>query len=239
MPDALPAAKGTRMNRDAIDRIAGGIVVSCQPVPGGPLDSVAAILAMALAARDGGAKGLRIQGAVNVAAVAAATDLPVIGLIKRDFADYDVRITALPEDVAALADAGAAIIAVDATLRPRPVPVPALIAAIHAQGRLAMADCGDLADALAAQSAGADLIGTTMSGYTGGKVPSEPDLAFVRDATALGLPVIAEGRFNTPALAAEAMRAGAHCVVAGTAITRPEAVTGWYARAIAEARLRP
>lgn len=230
----------------AIDRIAGGIVVSCQPVPGGPLDSVAAIVAMALAARDGGAAGLRIQGAANVAAVVAAigatpdgrAGLPVIGLIKRDFAQYDVRITALPEDVQALADAGAAIIAVDATLRPRPAPVAALVAAIHARGRLAMADCGDMADARAAQAAGARLIGTTMSGYTGGPVPAGPDLQFVRDAVALGLPVIAEGRFNTPALAAEAMRAGAHCVVAGTAITRPEAVTGWYARAIAEARLR-
>jgi putative N-acetylmannosamine-6-phosphate epimerase len=224
------------MDRAAIDRIAGGIVVSCQPVPGGPLDGVAAILAMALAARDGGAAGLRIQGAANLAAVAPAAGLPVIGLIKRDFDDFAVRITALPEDVAALADAGAAIIAVDATLRPRPAPVAGLIAAIHARGRLAMADCGDMADARAAREAGADLIGTTMSGYTGGAVPDGPDIDFVRDAVALGLPVVAEGRYNTPALAAAAMRAGAHCVVAGTAITRPETVTGWYAKAIAAAR---
>lgn len=230
------------MDRTAIDRIAGGIVVSCQPVPGGPLDGVEAILAMALAVRDGGAAGVRIQGATNVAAVAAAAGVPVIGLIKRDFQDYPVRITALLEDVAALADAGAHIIAVDATLRPRPVPVSALIASIHAQGRLAMADCADMADALAAGAAGADLIGTTMSGYTSGAVPEGPDLDFVRDAVALGRPVVAEGRFNTPALAAAAMRAGAHCVVAGTAITRPETVTGWYARAIAQAagaRARP
>jgi len=220
----------------AIDAIAGGIVVSCQPMPGGPLDSVEAIVAMALAARDGGAKGLRIQGAINVAAVVAACELPIIGLIKRDFPDFPIRITALLEDVEALADAGATIIAVDATLRPRPVPVPALIAAIHAQRRLAMADCATIADAGAAVAA--DLIGTTMSGYTGGPTPPEPDLDFVRAAVKLGRPVVAEGRFNTPALAAEAIRAGAHCVVAGTAITRPETVTAWYARAIEAARPR-
>ncbi len=216
-------------------RLKGGVVVSCQPVPDGPLDGVTAVVAMALAARDGGAKGLRIQGATNVAGVCALCDLPVIGLIKRDMAEYPVRITVLLDDVQALADAGAAIIAIDATRRPRPVPVALLIAAVHAQGRLAMADCADIEDAREALAAGADIIGTTMSGYTGGPVPKGPDLDFVRLAAALGAPVLAEGRFNTPGLAAAAIRAGAMAVCAGTAITRPETVTGWYATAIAEA----
>jgi N-acetylmannosamine-6-phosphate 2-epimerase / N-acetylmannosamine kinase len=217
---------------EPIAAMAGGIVVSCQPVPEGPTDSIDFVVGFALAARDGGAKGLRIEGAANVAAVRAATELPLIGLIKRDFAEYPVRITALLEDVAALADAGAPIIAVDATRRPRPVPVAALIAAVHAQRRLAMADCADIDDARAALEAGADLIGTTMSGYTLGSLPEGPDLGFVRAAVALGAPVIAEGRYNTPDLAAAAMREGALAVVAGTAITRPETVTGWYAEAI-------
>ncbi|MFZ9415961.1 MAG: N-acetylmannosamine-6-phosphate 2-epimerase, partial [Alphaproteobacteria bacterium] len=52
----------------------------------------------------------------------------------------------------------------------------------------------------------------------------------------LGAPVFAEGRFNTPALAAAAMRAGAHAVVVGSAITRPEVVAGWFAAAVAPAR---
>jgi len=215
--------------------LAGGVVVSCQPVPDGPLDGVSNVVAMALAARDGGARGLRIEGAANVAGVCAVVDLPVIGLVKRDFDAYPVRITALLEDVAALADAGAAIIAVDATRRARPVPVAALIAAVHAQGRLAMADCADMEDAREAVAAGADIVGTTMSGYTGGAVPKGPDLAFVTAATGLGRPVLAEGRFNTPELAAAAIRAGALTVCAGTAITRPENVTAWYAKAIAEA----
>ena len=227
------------MPHPLIAALAGGVVVSCQPVPDGPTDSIAFVVGFALAALDGGAKGLRIEGVANVAAVRAATDAPLIALLKRDFDAFPVRITALLEDVAALADAGAPIIAVDATNRPRPVPVADLIGAIHARGRLAMADCADMEDVRAALAAGADLIGTTMSGYTGGPTPADPDLAFVRAAVALGAPVLAEGRFNTPALAAAAIREGALAVVAGSAITRPETITGWYASAIAAARPLP
>ena len=223
------------MTHPLIEALRGGVVVSCQPVPDGPTDSVAFVVGFALAALDGGARGLRIEGAANVAAVCAATKVPVIALLKRDFANYPVRITALLEDVTALADAGAAIIAVDATRRRRPVPVMDLIAAVHARGRLAMADCADIEDARAAVAAGADIVGTTMAGYTGGAVPVQPDLAFVRAAARLGVPVLAEGRFNTPGLAAAAIREGAMAVVAGSAITRPENITAWYARAIAAA----
>jgi putative N-acetylmannosamine-6-phosphate epimerase len=165
--------------------------------------------------------------------VLEASGLPVIGLIKRDLTDSPVRITALPEDVHALADAGATIIAFDATARLRPVAVPALIAAVHARGRLAMADCAELSEMRAAIEAGADIVASTMSGYTGGPVPALPDLGLVRAGAALGAPLFAEGRYNTPALAAAAIEAGAHAVVVGTAITRPEAITAWYADAIA------
>ena len=225
-----------------LQQLRGSIIVSCQMAPGGPMDGEEFVVGFALAARDGGAKGLRIQGARNVAAVAAACLLPVIGLVKRDLADSPVRITALLEDVHALADAGAPIIAFDATARPRPVMVPELIAAIHARGRLAMADCSDIAEMRAALAAGADVIASTMSGYTGGTVPvgqaapAGPDLALVREGAKLGTPLFAEGRYNTPALAAEAITAGAHAVVVGTAITRPETITAWYAAAIAGAR---
>ncbi len=223
------------MNPPVIEALAGGVIVSCQPVPDGPTDNLGFIVGYALAAVAGGAKGLRIEGAINVAAVCAATDVPVIGLVKRDFEAFAVRITALLEDVEGLADAGASIIAVDATRRDRPVPVSLLIAAVHARGRLAMADCADIDDAQAAIAAGADVIGTTMAGYTGGPVPKGPDLGFVRAAAMLGVPVLAEGRFNTPDQAAAAIREGALGVVAGSAITRPEHITAWYAAAIAGA----
>lgn len=224
------------MSAELIARLRGGLIVSCQPAPGGPMDSPASVVGFALAARAGGARGLRIQGARNVAAVIEACDLPVIGLIKRDLPDSPVRITVLLEDVHALADAAAPIIAFDATARPRPVAVPALIAAIHARGRLAMSDCADIAEMRAAIAAGADIVASTMSGYTGGPVPIEPDLDLVRAGAALGTPLFAEGRYNAPALAAAAIEAGAHAVVVGTAITRPETITARYAAAIASAR---
>ena len=105
------------------ERLKGGLVVSCQPVPGGPFDDPASVVRFALAAQSAGARALRIEGVANVAAVAAACSLPIIGLVKRDLPDTPVRITPWIEDVDALSEAGAAIIAFDATDRVRPVPV--------------------------------------------------------------------------------------------------------------------
>ncbi|HTM76506.1 MAG TPA: putative N-acetylmannosamine-6-phosphate 2-epimerase, partial [Devosia sp.] len=150
-----------------LDRLDGGLIVSCQPVDDGPLDSVASIVAFALAARNAGARALRIEGAENVAGVAAACELTIIGIIKRDLPDSAVRITPFIDDVTALADAGATVIAVDGTDRKRPVPVADLLAAIHARGCLAMADLATEAEAVVAKQLGFDILGTTMSGYTG------------------------------------------------------------------------
>jgi N-acetylmannosamine-6-phosphate 2-epimerase/N-acetylmannosamine kinase len=226
------------MSPDDIRRaFAGALIASCQPVPGGPTDSRDFVVGFALATCAGGARGLRIEGVGNVAAVVAACDLPVIGLVKRDLAASAVRITPHVEDAVALARAGARIVAFDATDRPRPVPVPEMIAAIHAAGALAMADIATLAEARAAIDAGADIVGTTLSGYTGsGPAPDAPDLALVRGCAAFrAAPVFAEGRYNAPSLAAAAIAAGADAVVVGSAITRPEHVAGWFARAIASA----
>ncbi|MCC6306199.1 MAG: putative N-acetylmannosamine-6-phosphate 2-epimerase, partial [Rhodobacteraceae bacterium] len=220
---------------EVIARLRGGLVVSCQPVPGGPLDTVEAIVAYARAAAAAGAAGLRIEGVANVVAVVRACPLPVIGIVKRDLDDSPVRITPFLEDVAALVDAGAAIVAVDATDRPRPVPAARLIAAIRERGRVAMADISTEAEARTAILAGADVCGTTMSGYTGPVTPPGPDLALVARCAALAVPVLAEGRYNAPAAAAAAIRAGAAAVVVGSAITRPEHVTGWFRAAIAAA----
>ena len=225
-----------------LDRLEGGLIVSCQPVDGGPMHSVASIVAMALAAQAGGARALRIEGAENVAAVVRAVDLPVIAIIKRDLDTSPVRITPFLHDVTALADAGAAVIAVDATDRVRPVPVADLLAAIHARGILAMADLSNIDEARAARQLGFDILGTTMSGYTGGAVPAEPDLAFVAACRALGGTVVAEGRYNSPELAGEAIRAGASAVCVGSAITRQEHITGWFLDAVeraAAARTEP
>lgn len=225
--------------RDIIEGLRGRLVISCQPVPDGPFDTVASVVAYARAAEASGAAGLRIEGGVNVAAVVQASRLPVIGLVKRDLEDSAVRITPFLSDVIDLCEAGAAIVAVDATDRPRPVPVAELLAEIKRRGRLAMADISTEAEARAALAAGADIVGTTMSGYAGdAPPPKEPDLELVRRCARLGAPVFAEGRYNSPDLAAAAIRAGADAVVVGSAITRPEHIGDWFRQAV-EGAARP
>lgn len=209
--------------------------MSCQPVPGGPLDRPDIVVGFALAALASGAAAVRIEGIANVTAVRAATRTPIIGLVKRDFPGTPVRITALVEDVDALAAAGADIIAIDATACPHPVPAADLVAAIRRHGRLAMADISNPAEAEASVRLGVDFVGTTLSGYTGGPVPELPDFALIAAIARCGRPVIAEGRIRTPEQARTAIEAGAHAVVVGSAITRPEHITEWFATAVAEA----
>jgi N-acylglucosamine-6-phosphate 2-epimerase len=216
----------------------GGLVVSCQPVEGGPLDDDATVARMAQAAVAGGAAALRIEGARRLAVVRAAVAVPIVGIVKRDLADSPVRITPFVADVQALAAAGADIVAVDATARPRPASVAALREAIAASGAHAMADTSCDADALAAWALGFPIVGTTLSGYTGGPVPDEPDLALVARLAQAGCRVMAEGRYDTPARAAAALRAGAWAVTVGSALTRLEVATGWFAQALGGAELR-
>jgi len=140
-----------------------------------------------------------------------------------------IIITAKPDDVRALADAGADIIAFDATLRPgRMAATEALANTAHEAGCLAMADLASMEDALAAMDAGVDILGTTLSDYVGGPVPEEPDISLVARCAALALPVFAEGPYRTPDDVRAARSAGAAAVVVGSAITRPELVTGWF-----------
>lgn len=214
-----------------------GLMVSCQPVPDGPMDRAEMVAGFALAALAGGARALRVESVPYLRAVRAATGAPIVGIIKHDRPDTAVRITPTVEQAVALCEAGADIVAVDATRRPRPASVVELIAAIHARGRLAMADCSDLEDARQALAAGADLVGSTLSGYTGGPEPTGPDFALITAMRALTPHVIAEGRVHRPEQAAEALRAGAFCVVVGSALTRTEHATHWFADAVAgEAR---
>jgi N-acylglucosamine-6-phosphate 2-epimerase len=217
-----------------VQQLHRGLVVSCQPLPGSAMDRPEIVLAMALAAVDGGAAGLRIEGVEHVRRVAARVPVPVVGIVKRDLTDSPVRITPFLEDVDALAEAGAALIAIDATRRTRPATVAALLERIHGHGCVSMADASNLDDGLAAWTLGVDLVGTTLSGYTEAtrQAGEEPDLALIAALAARGCRVVAEGRIRTPQQAAQARAAGAWCVTVGSAITRIEHITGWFRDAL-------
>ncbi|MGH2405207.1 MAG: N-acetylmannosamine-6-phosphate 2-epimerase [bacterium] len=216
-------------------------MVSCQARPDNPLHGPLFMAAMAKAAADGGAVGVRINGPDDIRAARAATSLPVVGLYKRPYAECRVTITPTFAEASAIAGAGAVIVALDATRRPRPdgVPLGTLIARIrHDLDLPVLADVGDLSDAEAAQDAGASAVATTLSGYLDPSTspPEDPDLDLVALLVRrLRVPVIAEGRITTPAQARAALDRGAFAVVVGTAITNPREITKRFVEALAPA----
>lgn len=217
---------------ELLTTIKHGLIVSCQPLEGSPTDKPEIVAAMAQAAILGGAAGVRIEGTDNLAAVRPTISAPIIAIIKRDLADSPVRITPFLQDIDDLAATGEDIIAVDGTDRIRPVSLEAALKRIHAKGRLAMADCSNVAEGLHCRDLGFDIIGSTLSGYTGGEVPSEPDYRLVRELKAAGCFVMAEGRYNSPESVKEAMEIGADSVTVGTALTRLELMVNRFAEAM-------
>ncbi|MGI9393694.1 MAG: putative N-acetylmannosamine-6-phosphate 2-epimerase, partial [Boseongicola sp.] len=224
------------MNR-VLERLQSGLVASCQPTDFGPLDRPDIVAAMAQAAVAGGARGLRIEGVDNLRAVRSVVDVPIIGIVKTETSDTPVRITVSIDDARALTAAGADIVAYDATDRPRRDSADDVLRAIHDAGALAMADCATLEDGKRALSNGAAILGTTLSGYTAETASADdgPDLGLVRSFCKLDCFVMAEGRFDTPELAAAAIEAGANAVTVGSSLTRLEIVSSRFADAISAA----
>jgi N-acylglucosamine-6-phosphate 2-epimerase len=223
---------------DLLGSLRGGLVVSCQAYPGEPMRTPDTMARVAQAAVRGGAVGIRAQGLDDITAIRSSVDLPLVGLWKDG--EDDVFITPTLQHAIAVARAGAHVVAIDGTGRPRPdgLTLAATIKGIHDQtDALVMADCSTFDEGLAATADGADLVGTTLSGYTAyTRKGNGPDLDLVaRLAAALDVPVVAEGRIHTPAQAAAAIAAGAWAVVVGTAITHPTTITDWFATAVAEA----
>jgi N-acylglucosamine-6-phosphate 2-epimerase len=220
-----------------LEQLRGGLVVSCQAYPGEPMRHPETMAQLAESAGAGGAVGIRAQGLEDVALIAARLTLPLIGLWK-DGPDEGVFITPTLDHALAVAEAGAEVVAVDGTRRPRPDgrTLAEVTAELHRRTEAwVMADCGSLDDAIAARDAGADFIGTTLAGYTGERPRTDrPDLELVQDI-ADRLPdavLIAEGRVHTPEQARQAMEAGAFAVVVGTAITHPTSITRWFVDAL-------
>jgi N-acylglucosamine-6-phosphate 2-epimerase len=214
---------------DALERMRGGLVVSVQAAPGSPLAAPEHLAAIARAVEAGGAVGIRTEGVAAVRAITEAVSVPVIGLVKRQTAGTDVYITPDIADAIAVAEAGADLVAVDATERPRPNgrSGPQFVAAAVAElpGRL-VADVDDASAGRAAAEAGAAAVATTLSGYTGTDEPAGPDTALVVELSqGIDIPVLAEGRYSTQEEVWAALGAGAFAVVVGTAITDPEALT--------------
>ena len=223
-------------HEQVFQRIQHGLIASCQPVDDGPMDKPEIVAAMAQASVIGGAAGIRIEGVENLKTTRPTVQVPIIGIVKRDLPDSPIRITPFLHDIEALAKAGADIIAVDGTRRPRPVELESAVKKIHELGCLAMADCSNLEEGLRCQKLGFDIIGSTMSGYTGGVVPKEPDYQLVKDLKKAGCRVMAEGRYNTPELAKTAIEIGADFVTVGSALTRLEHLVSWFAAAVKSAK---
>jgi putative N-acetylmannosamine-6-phosphate epimerase len=215
---------------------AGALVVSCQARADNPLHGPVFMAAMAQAAQAGGAAAIRTAGGADIAAIRAAVPLPIIGLVKRFGTGLPVYIT--PDFAAAreAAEAGADMVALDATPRPRGgESLVALIARIRDElHRPVLADVATLAQGVAAAALGADAVATTLSGYTDDSEGQGdgPDFALLAAlVAALDVPVLAEGRFTEPAQVAHAFALGAHAVVVGTAITNPREITRRFVRA--------
>jgi len=210
------------------------IIVSCQPNKKGPQDKTKIVVSMAQAAIIGGCGGVRIEGYKNIIAVRKKIKLPIIGIIKNDLFNYKVKITPLIKDVEKIIKSGADIIAYDATNRKRPFSTKDIISKIKKAKLLAMADCSNIEDAKKAVIEGADIIGTTLSGYLEKKIKDseKPDLNLVKKFKKLNCFVMAEGRYNSPELAKKAILAGADSVTIGSAITRIDNITNWYVKTI-------
>lgn len=209
-----------------------GLIVSCQALPDEPLHSSFIMSKMALAAYEGGAVGIRANTKEDILAIKETVDLPVIGIVKRDYDRSDVFITATSKEVDELIESQCEVIALDATLQQRPKEtLDELVSYIrtHAPNVEIMADIATVEEAKNAARLGFDYIGTTLHGYTSytqGQLLYQNDFQFLKDVLqSVDAKVIAEGNIITPDMYKRVMDLGVHCSVVGGAITRPKEIT--------------
>lgn len=225
-----------------IESIKGKLIVSCQALPEEPLHSSFIMGRMAVAAKEGGALGIRANTKEDIIEIKIQVDLPVIGIVKRDYKDSKVFITATMKEIDELVEVKSDIIALDATkdVRPEGKSLKDLFRMIKKKypDQLLMADCSTVEEALYADELGFDFIGTTLVGYTeqskGLKIEAN-DFEIIRDIIAqVKHPVIAEGNIDTPEKARRVLELGCYSVVVGSIITRPQIITERFVSAINE-----
>lgn len=216
-----------------LNKIKGGLVVSCQALPDEPLHSSFIMGRMAIAAEQGGAIGIRANTKEDIAEIKQQTALPIIGIVKRDYADSKVYITATMKEVEELMEVGCDIIALDATdqTRPEGQTIESFISNVRDKypDVLLMADASTIDEVINAEKLGFDLLSTTLMGYTekskGMNIADQDFEQMKQILAAVSTPVIAEGHIDTPEKAKRCLELGVHAVVVGSAITRPQLMT--------------
>ena len=225
--------KEVREMNQKVENLKGKLIVSCQALPEEPLHSSFIMGRMALAAKVGGASGIRANTKEDIKEIQSQVDLPIIGIVKRDYADSDIYITPTMKEIDELMEVKPEIIAMDATISKRPgnKTLDEFFYEVKEKypDQLWMADCSTVEEALHADELGFDFIGTTMVGYTkqsqGSKIDAN-DFEILRKIVAKAKhKVIAEGNINTPEKARHVIELGAYSVVVGSIITRPQLIT--------------
>ncbi|WP_432354223.1 N-acetylmannosamine-6-phosphate 2-epimerase [Sporosarcina sp. A2] len=219
------------------------LIVSCQALEDEPLHSSFIMSKVALAAYQGGAKGIRANSKEDILAIKQEVSLPVIGIVKRNYPGSDVYITATRTEVDELLASGCEVIAMDATLATRPAEsLQKLVEYVRttAPNVELMADIATVEEAVHADQLGFDYIGTTLHGYTEnttGEKVYHNDFAFLKDVlNAVSTPVIAEGNIATPAMLKRVFELGVYATVVGGAITRPRDITRTFSNELKNAR---